>query len=137
MVPLLGVLLVTPSSDGSRDDEEPPLEDGTDSAEAARTVGTSPPVALPFDPEDRTAYAYELTYSPGGVRASVGDLVVFDNADDVAHTFTDDDGRFDSGPVEPGKQYGFAYSSPGTYSFHCELHPTMRGQVRIDPLEEE
>lgn len=137
MVPLLGVLLVAPGSDDDDAREDEPAEAGIDSAEAARTVGTSPPVELPFEPEERTSYAYELTYSPGDVTAKVGDLVVFENADDVAHTFTDDEGRFDSGPIEPGEKYGFAYSGPGTYTFHCELHPPMRGQVRIDPLPEE
>lgn len=90
---------------------------------------------LPFDPEPGVVYAFRTEFVPNlAVEVKVGDTLVFENRDEVAHTFTSDEGLFDSGPIERDRPYGYAYTTPGTYGFHCEIHPTMRGQVVVTDL---
>ena len=63
----------------------------------------------------------------------VGDTVVFTNEDDTDHSFTADDGLFDSRVLRSGRQYGFTFPRAGLASFHCEIHPAMTGAVNVLP----
>jgi hypothetical protein len=44
---------------------------------------------------------------------------------------TDPAGAFDSGAVQPGQSYSFTFDKPGTYTYHCEIHPDMTGTVTV------
>jgi len=70
-------------------------------------------------------------YAPETFTVVEGEYVRFVNNDEVTHTFTADDGLFDSGPVEPGKDYRYAFDGPVTVTFHCEIHPAMTGTVEV------
>ncbi|MQA64253.1 MAG: hypothetical protein GEU86_23000 [Actinophytocola sp.] len=54
------------------------------------------------------------------------------NEDGEAHTFTTDDGTFDSGSIEPGATETVTIDEPGTYDFHCEPHPNMTGTITVE-----
>jgi plastocyanin len=73
----------------------------------------------------------DLRFPAGAIAAELTVPVRFDNADDVAHTVTSDDGLFDSGPLEPGKSFSYAFSRRGTFRYHCEIHPAMKGSVVV------
>lgn len=121
LVVLVGATLAIPADDD-------PAGDITTS-----TTSTT----LPFDPEPGIVYAFRTSFVPNvAVEVVVGDTLEFDNRDEVAHTFTSDEGLFDSGPVAAGDRYGYAWATPGTYGYHCEIHPTMRGQVVVAPVPE-
>jgi plastocyanin len=47
------------------------------------------------------------------------------------HTVTSYDGRTDSGELAPGSSYTVTFTRPGTYPYHCRLHPGMRGTVVV------
>lgn len=65
--------------------------------------------------------------------AAAGAEVTFDNQDGTAHTLTADDGSFDTGPVAAGESATVtAPSAPGTYAFHCEIHPSMTGELTVE-----
>jgi plastocyanin len=65
--------------------------------------------------------------------AAAGAEVTFDNQDGTAHTLTADDGGFDTGPVAAGESATIsAPAEPGTYAFHCEIHPSMTGQLTVE-----
>ena len=66
------------------------------------------------------------------VRLQVGDALHFENDDDVAHTFTADGGLFDSGRVEPGGEFRFQMPAAGELTYHCEIHPSMKGRVVVE-----
>ena len=121
LVVLVGASLAIP------DDDEP------GAASPADTTTTT----LPFEPEAGALYAFRTSYVPNvAVEVTVGDTLRFENRDAVDHTFTSDESLFDSGPVPEGGEYGFAYAEAGTYGVHCEIHPTMRGQVVVAPVPE-
>src|SRR3990170_2410414 len=54
------------------------------------------------------------------------------NNGSVAHTVTADRGAFNSRPLAPGDTFSFAFTAAGTFDYHCEIHPTMKGQVVIE-----
>ena len=42
---------------------------------------------------------------------------------------TADDGSFDSGVLNPGDTYMVAFDGQGTITYHCAIHPEMRGSI--------
>ncbi len=54
------------------------------------------------------------------------------NNGSVAHTVTADRGAFNSGQLAPGATFSFAFAAAGTFDYHCENHPTMKGQLVIE-----
>ncbi|HLG60353.1 MAG TPA: plastocyanin/azurin family copper-binding protein [Ktedonosporobacter sp.] len=73
--------------------------------------------------------AYTLFFAPQTVTISVGTTVVWTNRTSISHTVTSDDGKsFDSGtanPITAGMTFSFKFTKPGTYKYHCALHPEM------------
>ena len=64
--------------------------------------------------------------------SSSGQSVTFTNNDSVAHTTTSTSNAWDSGEIQPGASYTLtAPSTPGTYTFHCSIHPFMTGTLLV------
>jgi plastocyanin len=78
-----------------------------------------------------TEAAVEFHYLNDHVTVKAGDPLVFENRGTADHTFTADDGRFDSGIVHPGGTYRVALDGPRQIEVHCEIHPSMRAQVTV------
>ena len=49
------------------------------------------------------------------------------------HTVSADDLSFLSGNLTPGRRFEHTFETPGTYSHHCSIHPTMRGTITVTP----
>lgn len=73
----------------------------------------------------------EFTYEPDPVVVQVGGKVIWQNEDTVPHTATADDGSFDTGTIEQGKLGSETFKEPGTFAYHCEIHPSMHGTVEV------
>jgi plastocyanin len=82
-----------------------------------------------------TVVAKDIAYSPAALTVKAGDTVTFKNNDGPTHTFTADDGSFDSGRLAPGKSFTFAVPSSaksGTkIAFHCQIHSSMKGTLTV------
>ncbi len=70
-------------------------------------------------------------YSPASFQAKVGQTVSWVNRDNSAHTVTSDTNAFDSGNMDLGAPYKFTFTQPGTYTYHCTIHPWMKGTVTV------
>jgi plastocyanin len=57
--------------------------------------------------------------------------VTWTNRDTVPHTVTGDSGAWDSGQIQPGATFSHAFDQPGTYAYHCSIHPFMHGMVVV------
>jgi len=70
-------------------------------------------------------------YNPDDVAVAVGTTVTWTNSDSIAHTSTSDANGWNSGIVAPGGRFSFTFQAPGTFSYHCTIHPGMVGTVVV------
>lgn len=73
----------------------------------------------------------EFSYEPDPVVVQAGGKVIWQNEDTAPHTATADDGSFDTGTIEKGKLGSATFKEPGTFTYFCEIHPTMHGTVEV------
>lgn len=73
----------------------------------------------------------EFTYQPDPVVVQTGGKVIWQNQDTAPHTATADDGSFDTGTIEKGKIGSETFKEAGTFTYFCEIHPTMKGTVEV------
>jgi len=66
------------------------------------------------------------------ITAAAGSTLKLIDADDEPHTVTADDGSFDVGPFNPSMPATLTVpTTPGSYAFHCKVHPTMHGTLVV------
>src|SRR5438477_9628945 len=68
-----------------------------------------------------------FAFMPQMATATADQTLTWTNMDSVAHTVTSDDGTWDSGPLQPGETFSVTLAQPGTYAYHCSMHPFMQG----------
>jgi plastocyanin len=68
-----------------------------------------------------------------GLDVKAGSKVLVQNQGQQPHSLTAEDGRFDTGQVQPGRNVEFTVpSQAGTYKIKCVVHPDrMTGELRI------
>ena len=113
------------------------------------TVTEREPVATAPNPEDESSPAetapapsgalgrsvkveiVDFAYGPDPAQVESGGKVIWQNMDSAPHTATADDGSFDTGTLEEGKLKSESFKEAGTYTYFCEIHPTMHGSVEV------
>jgi plastocyanin len=71
-------------------------------------------------------------YKFPAISAAPGATLKLVDRDDEPHTITADDGAFRAGPFNPRAPANLVVpTKPGTYPFHCEIHPTMHGALVV------
>jgi len=84
-----------------------------------------------------------LCFVPAIATANVGDKIIFLNGDDAPHTSTSGtaargpNGIWDSGLQQPGVDFVFIATNPGTFDYFCMVHPWMSGQLEILSQDED
>jgi plastocyanin len=82
-------------------------------------------------PAAATVSIKNMAFNPGSLSVTAGATVTWTNSDTTIHTVTADDGSFNSGNIAIGATYSRAFSSAGTFSYHCTVHPEMTGKVVV------
>ena len=73
-----------------------------------------------------------FAFSPATITVKRGAKVTVTNNDSTAHTATADNGTsFDTGDIDPSSSKTFTVSKPGTYAYHCTIHPFMHGKLVV------
>ena len=72
------------------------------------------------------------SFSPAEIRIGKGTEVIWKNSDGVEHTVTAADGSFDSGTLGPNAEFKKRFDKPGTYSYLCDMHPSMAGSIVVE-----
>ena len=74
-----------------------------------------------------------MAFSPSTVTINVGDIVKWTNLDSVDHSATEDSTAplFDSGLLSNGQTYMLTGLGVGTYTYHCQPHPSMTGTIIV------
>lgn len=71
-----------------------------------------------------------FAFSEPGALAEGGTVTVTNN-DSTTHTWTSNDGLFDSSGIAPGESFEFTFEAAGTYSYFCNIHPSMTGSITV------
>lgn len=72
-----------------------------------------------------------MAFSPASLTVPLGTTVTWTNNDGMTHTVTSDVTGFDSGNISMGGTYSKVFSVAGTYSYHCTIHPAMKGTIVV------
>ena len=73
-----------------------------------------------------------FAYVPPALTVAAGATVTWTNSDDAPHTVTADDGSsFDSNLLGHGGTFQLPAPAPGTYAYHCAVHPFMKGTLTV------
>ena len=104
---------------------------GVPAAQPAAAPQAAAPVALASQGQAPGVSIDRFAFAPATLTISSGQSITWSNTDPVAHTTTSDDGVWDSGVLSPNATFGTNFSQPGTYAYHCSIHPFMRGTVLV------
>jgi hypothetical protein len=76
----------------------------------------------------------EFAFQPGELRVPVGQRVTWVNCEEngAPHTSTANQGEWQSALLQPGDRYTQTFPAAGTFSYFCEVHPFMTGQVVVE-----
>ncbi|HEX6976731.1 MAG TPA: cupredoxin family copper-binding protein [Patescibacteria group bacterium] len=72
-----------------------------------------------------------FSFSISTLTVKKGDTVTWTNSDSSVHTATADDGTFDTGSINPGSSQTVTFTKSGTYTYHCSVHPMMKGTIVV------
>lgn len=75
-------------------------------------------------------------FDPTPLKVVSGTKVTWTNNDEILHTITSGapaqaDGKFDGQLSGQGTSFSFTFATPGTYSYFCDRHNGMRGEVVV------
>jgi plastocyanin len=74
----------------------------------------------------------DFAFAPADLTVGVGSTVTWKNEDGATHTVTGDDDGFDSADLPGGAEFSQTFDEAGTFTYHCEIHPSMTGTVRVE-----
>jgi plastocyanin len=123
----------------------------SDGDDAFTSEGDSTSALDPDQVETTEVEIADLAFTPQQITVAAGTVVQWTNRDlleeaapppdtggpplppaATEHTVTsDEEGRFDSGPLGGEATFSFAFLEPGTYAYHCTIHDTMTGTVEV------
>ncbi len=80
-----------------------------------------------------TEQSEKYGFSPAMLSVAAGTKVVWTNSTDVPHTVTSDTGStLASSMISPSSgTFSFTFTKPGTYTYHCTVHPYMKGTIVV------
>ena len=65
------------------------------------------------------------------ITVAPGTTVTWTNTGQAPHTVTADSGAWTSETLENGESFSFTFSKPGTFTYHCKIHPKMIGTIIV------
>ncbi|MBS3090081.1 cupredoxin domain-containing protein [Candidatus Pacearchaeota archaeon] len=72
------------------------------------------------------------SYLPEIIEINAGERVVWANRDSLIHTVTFDTGSEQSSSnLGLNEEYGHIFNIQGTFDYHCENHPSMKGKIIV------
>jgi plastocyanin len=104
--------------------------------------GVVPPHDVLIVPGASTAGSLAFSPNPFTTTIAAGGVVSWANGDVQAgsygstgttHHLVSDTPLFDTGLLAAFARAQFTFTTPGTYTYHCAIHPTMVGTITINP----
>ena len=83
---------------------------------------TSPTVDVEID---------NFTFKPQRLVIHAGTRVRWTNKDDVPHTATSSEKKFDSKTLDTDESFSFQFDEAGSFKYFCAVHPHMTGEIVV------
>ena len=72
----------------------------------------------------------DFDFTPRDLTVAIGARVTWTNRDSAPHTATAK-GQWDTGTLDKGDSATLTFDQPGTYSYICTIHPSMKGTLTV------
>ena len=106
---------------------------------AGSVIGAASAVRVALSPGHQIAHAAsgttvtiaDFSFTPATITIHVGDTVTWTNHGPSAHTATADNGSFNTGMLQKGQSASHTFTTAGTVTYICSIHPFMHGTVVV------
>ena len=103
-----------------------PVSGDTAAAAAPTTAVTASSVS------DNTVNIQEMAFDPATITVKAGSIVRWVNRDSTIHSVVFSDSSINpSGALSASQSFSVKFNTPGTYPYHCGIHPKMTGTVVV------
>lgn len=72
-----------------------------------------------------------FSFTPVELTVTIGQAVTWANHDDVPHTIVATNRAFSSAALDTDQTFAHAFTTPGTYTYFCGIHPHMTGRIIV------
>jgi plastocyanin len=100
-------------------------------ASSAPSAAASAAPSAPAPAASGAVSIASFSFQPAALTVSAGTTVTWTNNDSAGHTVTADDGSFKSDTLAKGATFSQTFDTPGTFAYHCSIHPSMTGTVTV------
>lgn len=93
------------------------------------------PAPAPATAPSPTAVRVDISgfaFSPPEITVAPGTKVTWIHQAPTPHTVTSDTGIFKSGNLSRNASFSYTFTTRGTFSYHCSIHPSMKGKVIVE-----
>jgi plastocyanin len=92
-------------------------------------IGTDTPAAV----SNSVIIIKNFAFSPAQLTVKKGTSVTWKNEDSAPHIIASDSGLpgLLSGTLATGNEFTFTFDQAGDQGYHCQIHPSMTGSVKI------
>ena len=80
---------------------------------------------------DTSVTISDFKFTPASITIHVGDTVTWTNNGPSAHTATANNGSFNTGVLQKGHSGSHTFTTAGTFTYICQIHPFMHGTVVV------
>jgi plastocyanin len=99
---------------------------------SSTTASTSASSASSTTAKTATVTIQNFAFAPANLTVKVGTKVTWTNHDSAPHTVTSDTGTtLNSAQLSNGESYSHTFTQPGTYNYHCTVHPNMKATITV------
>jgi amicyanin len=91
-----------------------------------------PTVSVQSSSEQVQVKIDNFSFGPAALTIQSGTTVTWVNQDDVPHNVVSSEGKTFKSPVlDTDQTFSYRFTTAGTYSYYCGLHPKMTGKVIV------
>jgi uncharacterized protein (TIGR03118 family) len=94
------------------------------------SIQAAPPAAPPA-PAASPVQIVNFSFAPVTLEIAAGTEVMWTNKQNVDHNVTADNNQYFSETLSVNQTYSHTYATPGTYTYHCSIHPFMKATVVV------
>ena len=100
-------------------------------AEAYRPIPVATPAAATPAAEGPQIGIAKFAFGPNTLTVPAGTTVTWTNRDEDSHTVTSTAVAFSSPALDRGETFSYRFTTPGTYTYFCALHPHMTARIIV------